>query len=1114
MRLAKRLLLTGSLALVLILGALVGTWFYIGQPGSTRIEAWIGSQIIAILGNYITPKVAFTDLDYRRPRTVVLKNLSLTRDGQLLASVDEMLLELAEVPREGEPLKIERIELDKPYIALELRPDGEMVGWSGFVRPEVLREPESVPQGQRFSDVLVLRQVRIRNGEVRYRGPEDSEPMILPGIDLTLGTAPDAAEPGWYRLAGALKRDPILSLDMDGRLNLDTGLLELGAFKLAATLGEEQYGTLPPPLQQILRRHEAQGQLAATFKGNIPLLDPAGIEGEATAQFKDVRLKFNEAALACRNVQLKAGLPDAPVKIELKRGTFRNAELTLISAERVATELPGLPQGFPITVNRFEADGPVVRLIHNPAGGFVGWNWLSGDATAESPAATSGKSATEDGGQETQATRPAESLPAGETEGGQETQPSNDEGGQDARPPGEDGGQDARPPSDEGAQDARPPGGESPSTQPMQKVHSLANRFVRIREGDIRNGTFVYGVSGGRPLTLRSIQISLKPPSEGGGKGQAVTASARSTGLFHTSLTGRLDLAGLLLDLERFSFQTSVKGEAQYALLPDTIGDLFRRHGITGNLSFTFQGQVPLTRVTDSVGQARVNLRRTRLNFAGVSMPVERAVLNFDLPVNQIKADVSGLALVGDDLSMLEVERIEFDLANPPRANGPLEVRTARFTRPRLSFVQAADEKSGLLGWRRLGNSESPSSSESSSSPPARLSDFARFEQLLISQGEVLYDDNDGQGDPMMLSGIDMEFRIPPLQDAPGWYHLAASIRREGLFDIDLDGRIDADAFRLELNRLQLEGQLGEGQYSMFPPALQHALRQHEVRGKLSLTARGTFPLIDMRKTEASIGAQLTEGHVAFDQTVCPINRVTLDAALNPRGVSSRYDAILLGGSISGNVNLSLDRPYPLGVTWNAVNTRMEETLRVVQGGDPQYAGLLDTHGNFSIHLEEGIKSLHGSGTIQVRKGKLIRLPVIHAIAKAVSKATLGLVHTRSDSASAKFQLRPTHVQVDDLRIDSEMVDLRASGRINYDATVDLRATAHAAAKIGRELGTGIGRAGEVATLGKLKHFSQEMGNLFGDVSDALAVGESIVSYRVTGPLSNPKVEVVGPVRK
>src|SRR5690606_30034942 len=106
-----------------------------------------------------------------------------------IIAIDRALLELAELPQYGQPIQIKTIELDAPHILLAQRPaeaGGGLIGWSGFVRTR--QEREQAPTGQRLSDVLRLRHVAIRNGQIVYDAGDGTPPMTLPGIELNLDT--------------------------------------------------------------------------------------------------------------------------------------------------------------------------------------------------------------------------------------------------------------------------------------------------------------------------------------------------------------------------------------------------------------------------------------------------------------------------------------------------------------------------------------------------------------------------------------------------------------------------------------------------------------------------------------------------------------------------------------------------------------------------------------------------------------------------------------------------------------------------------------------------------------------------------------------------------------
>ncbi|MHC4445065.1 MAG: hypothetical protein ACYTF1_09795 [Planctomycetota bacterium] len=370
----KRILIT---FLILIVGAacgLLGLWYYIGREGSTDIEQWIGRQVVAIIEGHVTPTVNFDTLDYQAPQTVVIENLALAAENQQILSVDRVLLELAEIPKEGKPIQIQRIDLHKPRLKFSVVPPGDLVGWSGFVRQDL----DAVPQGQRLSDVLVLREVTIRDGLVVYDDADpSSEAMTLPGINLILNTAQLSDEPGWYKLAGTFKRDPIVNVDINGRINLDTGLLDIKDLKLNASLSEEQYATLPPPIQKLLRRHQVLGRLTAEFQGKIPLTDPQQTQGQVKINLENGNFAYKNTSWPIGRLQMNATLPKGPIYLTGDNLSFNCQNRQLMSLKQIALHLPQIPEtDTPLQVEQIKCDSPSVYLIRAQGGGFIGWNSL------------------------------------------------------------------------------------------------------------------------------------------------------------------------------------------------------------------------------------------------------------------------------------------------------------------------------------------------------------------------------------------------------------------------------------------------------------------------------------------------------------------------------------------------------------------------------------------------------------------------------------------------------------------------------------------------------------------------------------------------------------------
>lgn len=375
----KRILLAVATAALTLVIATVVTWLYVGRVGTTDLENWIGRQIVGVLSHHITPRVQFKNLDYQVPRTVVVENLILTAHDRPILQVDWARLELAEVPQRGRPIKVQHIELNTPRLQFIVDAQGNLVGWSDFVKEEAIEHPEKVPTGQRLSDVLVLRHIGIQEGQLIYEDEgNEADRMTLPGINVQLDTPPDAQNPEWHQLLGRLRHDPLIDLELEGRINLDTGLLEIARFQLAAAVGEEQYGTLPPALQNFLRRHEVQGQLIASGQGQIPLDNPASTSASVEAELTDARFRYGETVLPVSTVRLNAQLPDEGIELTVEGVNLAAQQRSFFSVERLSTRVSGIPaEGEPLIIESLEVDRPRVEFATDPGGRLRGWSDLT-----------------------------------------------------------------------------------------------------------------------------------------------------------------------------------------------------------------------------------------------------------------------------------------------------------------------------------------------------------------------------------------------------------------------------------------------------------------------------------------------------------------------------------------------------------------------------------------------------------------------------------------------------------------------------------------------------------------------------------------------------------------
>ncbi len=382
--------------LALLAGGGAFYFFYkVHRAGGSDLENWIGRQIVGVFEAHLTPKVGFGNLDYRAPYTVVIQDLTLTAENRPIASVRRLLLELGQIPRLNEPIQIARVEMDEPRLQFLRDPNRGFIGWSDFVRPDVRADLNAAPSGQRLSDVLVLQHVEIRNGEVVYAVLDGSDAMTLPGITLSLDIPRPAREPGWHEVKGTFRRDPLFGVEIDGRLNIDTMIADIRSFRMNAALGPEQYGTLPPPIQKVLREREIKGRLVAQLSGQVPLSEPLKSQVKLDFDLLNASMVSGNSVLPVQKLSLRSTMANATIRTlceaSLLRGTIRgDASMALTQPYAVkatwnaaniemADTLRSVQQGEPEYAGRITSQGQFAAALANLPASISGGGRLNID---------------------------------------------------------------------------------------------------------------------------------------------------------------------------------------------------------------------------------------------------------------------------------------------------------------------------------------------------------------------------------------------------------------------------------------------------------------------------------------------------------------------------------------------------------------------------------------------------------------------------------------------------------------------------------------------------------------------------------------------------------------
>lgn len=320
---ALKLAVAAGAGLVLVAA---GTWWYVSRAGQSELESWIRHYLTAAIQQHLNGRIELAELDYQFPRTVVIVGLRLSSDGQTLLSIDRLRLELAKMPRRGEPVVVQDIDATRPTFRLATDAAGAVLGWTSLLRSETGDAP-APPQpeaeaGFRLSDFLRIRRMAIRDGVFEYAAAGATSPMTLDKIGAELKTPPRADDPGWYRVVGSIARDELAGILIDADVNLDDGEILLKQLRLTGELGPSRYRIFPPGVQDWLREHDVAGRLLVEVTGSLSAFEFGRRDLAIRATLDDARFRAGEAPIPVVHARLDAGIAGEDVKATIEAQAF------------------------------------------------------------------------------------------------------------------------------------------------------------------------------------------------------------------------------------------------------------------------------------------------------------------------------------------------------------------------------------------------------------------------------------------------------------------------------------------------------------------------------------------------------------------------------------------------------------------------------------------------------------------------------------------------------------------------------------------------------------------------------------------------------------------------
>lgn len=447
-----------------------------------------------------------------------------------------------------------------------------------------------------------------------------------------------------------------------------------------------------------------------------------------------------------------------------------------------------------------------------------------------------------------------------------------------------------------------------------------------------------------------------------------------------------------------------------------------------------------------------------------------------------------------DGTVVVDAAAIAITLARTPRMGEPIEISRVSLTSPEVNLIQ--DQAGGFKGLAPFVRRQRVREQDRAPSE-VQLSNVLRIRKLTMTDGGMTFQPASGES-PMEVRGIALDLDVEPANregETGAWYAIAARADRAPILDFSLEGRFDLDNLIADIESLSFETTLDESSYSSLPPQLQSILRQYDARGNFAMDVRGRAPIRDMGAMDVLANVRLEDFNIAQGEYRLPITIAAIDAQVKDgQGTITRAFADTLGGRVtvsSATVDLT-QGARPFSVVWKVDDVQLSQMLRVAQGGEPRFEGLVFAEGRVSGSASpDGRDSLDGWGKVAIRKGRLLNTNALSQIA-----GSLNLVRQFSgrgpndDDADASFEIDPTGLTMTDLRIMTQAVAVRGAaspvGTIGFDGNIDL-----------------LVNAGPLDSFKRM--FGDRVGDIIGIVTDRLS------TFQVTGPIGNTTVRMRGP---
>jgi hypothetical protein len=455
----------------------------------------------------------------------------------------------------------------------------------------------------------------------------------------------------------------------------------------------------------------------------------------------------------------------------------------------------------------------------------------------------------------------------------------------------------------------------------------------------------------------------------------------------------------------------------------------------------------------------------------------------------------------GKTVDILGCEEAELELTEMPSPGQPIQIASIILKKPLFQAVAVGGATPKLVGFSNLIREDVTVTTMPGDGGAPKLSEFLAMKRVELVDGRIVSDARVAGVPRMEIDKINTTLAVE--RTGRGWYELDAHIAREPILDLKIKGRLNLDTFTAADAEILVKAKVGREHDGYLPPELQTFLRQHEVQGTLEARITGSLPLLDPLRGRVQMDATLEGANLSFGDYRVPVNSLLLSAALED-GVlkmSQLQLAALRGNAqVQGSVTLSsptLETDLRIVVRDMVLDDTIRDGTKAAQ--EPKFGGRINAQFAANVPLQSlasattqpGVMGgeVWGRGKIEVDQGRLVNVPVVGALGRAITKGTSWINGKRggkgkgTDRAAVVFELRGAEARCREMTYVGDVFAARGHGIVKLNQELDLIVNAGPLEKM-------------QAMLGK------RIGGVFAKVTDAIA------GYHVTGTIKQPDVGV------